>query len=81
LPDGIAAKKCKNTTYDHGSNNTSASCKQVYIRTLEARADGFRLQVAGLHHVVVLAASLCSSDGMANGATNGQEEEDDADEN
>jgi hypothetical protein len=29
----------------------------------------------------VLAASLCSSDGMANGATNGQEEEDDADEN
>jgi hypothetical protein len=32
--------------------------------------------VAGLHDVVVLAASICSSAGMGNGATNGQEEED-----
>ena len=43
------------------------------LRTLEARAEGFGLQMPGLHHMVVLA----TSGAMGNGGTKGHQEDED----
>ena len=50
-----------------------ASMAACMLRTLEARAEGFGLQMPGLHHMVVLA----TSGAMGNGGTKGHQEDED----